>query len=151
MATSSTTRHGNGSGGEGWGGPPKGPGSKKPKHDFDGTPGPGRGKFSVTGEARKEQTYRRVETLMELLWEIANNGKEPTPARINAANHLLNRIQGLPVQTVLTAATDDLSMMTDAELAADLEGRSGKVRAFREAVVGSNLPPGSDSLDDRGT
>jgi hypothetical protein len=131
----------------GWGGPAKGAGKIIPTKKLDG-PGPGRGKFSVAGEARKEQTYRRVETLMELLWEIANNRVEQTASRIAAANHLLNRIQGLPVQTVISTTTDDFSMMTDAELATDLERRSGKVRAFREAVMGTDLPGEPNSVDD---
>jgi hypothetical protein len=141
--------HGGPANGAGWGGPAKGAHPPKDGHaPFEGTPGPGRGKFSIAGEAKKEQTYRRVETLMQLLWDIANNEKEITPSRIQAANHLLNRIQGLPIQTVVTAAADDLSMMTDDELAADIVRRSGKVRAFREAVMGSALPEESDRLGD---
>lgn len=143
--------HGGPANGEGWGGPAKGASDKGQRPAFVGTPGPGRGKFSVAGEAKKEQTYRRVETLMQLLWDIANNEKEVTASRINAAQHLLNRIQGLPVQTVLTSTTDDLSMMTDDELAADIEGRSRKVRAFREAVMGADMPSKSDGVGDRGT
>lgn len=142
------TRHGNGAG---YGGEAKGASDKGQRPPFAGTPGPGRGKFSVAGEAKKEATYRRVETLMQLLWDIANNEKEITPTRVAAANHLLNRLQGLPVQTVVTAAADDLSMMTDDELAADIEGRSGKVRAFRAAIMGSDLPEQSDGVGDRGS
>lgn len=149
-----TTRaRGNGSGqGPGWGGPAKGA-AKNPKPKappFVGIPGPGRGKFTIAGEAKKEQTYRRVETLMQILWDISNNEKEITAQRVQATNHLLNRIQGLPVQTVVTAAADDLSMKTDAELVDDVERRGGKIRAFREAVMGSNLPEGPSGVDDRG-
>jgi hypothetical protein len=62
---------------------------------------------------------------MALLWEIANNPKEQTPSRIQAANHLLNRIQGMPVQTMVAATTSDLS---SDELASQVD-------AYRRAIL----------------
>jgi hypothetical protein len=144
---------GNGEGvGEGWGGPPKGAGRPTPAFEFIEA-GPGRGKFSEAGEARKEANYRRAESLMQLLWDIAfkgsNDPSHTVPTRVQAANHLLNRIQGMPVQMVASVTTDDLSMMTDAELAREIKGRSRKVRAFLEAVVDEDLPEELSGLDDR--
>jgi len=41
--------------------------------------------------------------------------------RINAATHLLNRIDGLPVAKVVSAEVDDLSRMMIEELQAERE------------------------------
>lgn len=129
----------------GWGGEAKGAGRGKERPAFDGSePGPGRGNFSEGGESRKEAQHRRVETLMDFLWSVVNgpaiDASHTTPTRVQAAKHLLDRIQGMPVQMVASVTTDDLSMMTDEELANDLERRGGKIRAFREAIMGTDVP-----------
>ncbi|MHB1770093.1 MAG: hypothetical protein ACYCPH_03425 [Minisyncoccota bacterium] len=95
MAASSTTRHGNGSSGPGWGGPARGAGNGSPRHKFT-EPGPGRGYYSIAGEVRAEQHARHAEEMREILYDIAHTAQEPN-LQIQAAVHLLNRIEGLPV------------------------------------------------------
>jgi hypothetical protein len=135
----------------GWGGPAKGAGKKTPAFVFT-DPGPGRGKFTAEGEKRKEAQHRRVETLLAFLWEVTTgktiDGSHTVPTRVQAAKHLLDRIQGMPVQMVASITTDDLSMMTDDELAADVKRRSGKVRAFIEASMDEDLPQEPERLGD---
>lgn len=92
MAASGTTRYGNGTG---WGGAAKGASSAQ-SHDFEGRPGAGRRNFSQEGEARAERRARHVEEMCEILYGIAHNAYEPG-LRIQAADKLLNRIEGLPV------------------------------------------------------
>jgi len=126
-------RKGNGVGkGEGWGGPPKGPGSGSERHTFAGA-GPGRGNYTKEGEARLERQTRHAEEMKELLYELAHGGvREET--RMNAAEKLLNRIEGLPVQRVLNADVDPLSMLDDVALEGEIQAtrdRLGKLNELR--------------------
>ncbi len=111
---------GNGPGkGAGWGGPAKGEGHIAPRHEFDG-PGPGRGHYSKEGEQRLERQARHAEEMKEILYGLAHEaGREET--RMNASEKLLNRIEGLPVQRVLNADVDPLSMMDDLALEREIE------------------------------
>jgi hypothetical protein len=96
------TRHGNGggaapAGGEGWGGPAKGPG-KKDDLVLPG-PGPGRGKKNA---ARAKEEAALVAEAMNVYKEIMRSEKEPAN-RISAATHLLNRLKGLPQQNDISS------------------------------------------------
>jgi hypothetical protein len=115
----STTRHGNGAGGPGWGGPAKGASSSRRKPLTKA--GPGRGRYTVAGEQRHERRERWIEEMCELYYVFAHDPNEPAPTRSSAATHLLNRLDGLPVAKVVTAEADDLSQMTNEELGAELE------------------------------
>lgn len=108
----STTRHGNGGGGKaGWGGPAKGPGNGNPRKSFDeNTPRPGRGHFSIAGEARVDRESRHMEEMKEILYDAAHDAENETN-RLLAAEKLMNRIEGMPIHKVLSAATDPTSMM----------------------------------------
>lgn len=135
---------------KGWGGPAKGKGAVKPAYVFDGKPGPGRGNFSIAGEERKEQKNRRVESLYGFLWDLVF---EPTKdssltaaVRATAADKLLNRLEGLPVQRVISSTTDDLSMMTDKELDDDITAGERKRAAAAAGAVGADLSEGSQEL-----
>jgi len=128
----SGTRKGNGDGwggpanGPGWGGPAKGA-SIKPKRPALGTPGPGRGHYSVAGEERRERKERLAEEMCELYYTFAHDPEQPTMVRLSAATHLLNRIDGLAVAKVVTSEADDLSMMTVEELEAEHEKVERKI------------------------
>ncbi len=119
----SGTRHGNGSGvggpanGPGWGGAARGSSTSQIK-PMQG-PGPGRGHFSIAGEEKRERNDRHAEEMRALYYEFAHDPEQPAMVRINAATHLLNRIDGLPTATVVSAEPDELSNMTDAELEAE--------------------------------
>jgi hypothetical protein len=118
-APTSTTRHGNGAGGPGWGGPAKGASTARRKPLAKA--GPGRGYFSAAGEERRERQERLIEELCALYWAFAHDPNEPAPTRISAATHLLNRLDGLPVAKVITADADDLSDLTSEDIKAQLE------------------------------
>jgi hypothetical protein len=82
-------------GGHGWGGPARGA-SRAKRHELQGQCGPGRGSFSREGEARAERRARHVAEMCEILYEIAHNADEPGSLRIQAADKLLDRIEGRP-------------------------------------------------------
>lgn len=89
---SSGTRHGNG---KGWGGPAKGA-SKAKQQLLTGTPGPGRGNYSITGEAKAQRNERHAEEMRELYYTFAHDEAKKDEVRMTAATHLLNRIEGMP-------------------------------------------------------
>ena len=81
----------------GWGGPARGASSAK-RHDLEGQPGPGRRNFSQEGEERAERRARHADEMCEILYEIAHNVNENVGLRIQAADKLLNRIEGPPMR-----------------------------------------------------
>ena len=127
--------------GAGWGGPAKGPGSDAPRHEFEG-PGPGRGNYSKDGEARLERQARHAEEMKEILYGLAHDAsREET--RMNASEKLLNRIEGLPVQRVLNADVDPLSMMDDLALQNEIEAtraRQAKLAELQALDEGKEAP-----------
>ena len=129
------TRHGNGDHyGPGWGGPAKGPGSEKePK--LDG-PGPGRGHYSKEGEGRLERQARHAEEMRQLYYDFASAPDKPDVIRITAATHLLNRVEGLPVQKIVTAESDPISIMPDDQLDAAIDRQRKIVEAFERVKGG---------------
>ena len=115
-------RLGNGSGqGRSWGGPAKGAHPAKPRHDFDKQAGPGRGHYSVAGEGRLERQARHSEICKEVLFGLVADPITEDNVRVQAATKLLDRLEGLPVQRVLTAETDPISMMGDEQLEDEIE------------------------------
>jgi len=131
----------------GWGGQAKGAGNGKGKQNFKGA-GPGAGNFAIDGEARAEREARHAQEMREFYYDVAHNPEEPTPNRISAATHLLSRIEGLPVQKVVSANVDPLSRMSEAELAAELERQRMKVASFEAAKELPALPPGEPKGDE---
>lgn len=134
--------------GAGWGGPAKGAGNPTPRPPFDGTPGPGRGHYSIKGEEKRARDERLAEEMRALYYDVAMTPDEPTPNRLAAATHLLNRIEGAPIARQVTAQIDDLSQLTDEQLAAERARIDRMVSAFSEARMGAPVPPRSDSVDD---
>jgi hypothetical protein len=135
----STTRHGNGAGGPGWGGPAKGASTTKRKPLTEA--GPGRGRYSIAGEQKREQNERHAEEMRELYYEFALDPGQPAMVRINAATHLLNRLDGLPVAKVVTANEDDLSKMTEEERLAEHRETRKSVLAYANCVTDYGRAP----------
>ena len=82
--------------GRGWGGVARGA-SVSRRHKLTGA-GPGRGNFSVAGEAREQRNERIAEEMCELYYSIALDVRQPSMVRVHAAERLLNRIEGTPVK-----------------------------------------------------
>jgi len=58
-------------------------------------PGPGRGRYTVAGEARAARRERLADEMCEILYTIAHTAEQPS-LRIQAADKLLDRIEGRP-------------------------------------------------------
>lgn len=121
----------------GWGGEAKGCGNGKKRHDFGGKAGPGRGHYSIEGEARVARHERHAEEMREILYEVAHTAEQPS-LQIQAADKLLNRIEGLPVAKVVTAETDPYSRMSEEEVAAEIERTRAKIEAFERLKRADN-------------
>ena len=133
LKTSGARRKGNGAG---WGGPAKGTHPPKPRHDFDKQAGPGRGHYSVEGEARLERQARHAEVMKQILFGVATSEVADDGVRVQAAEKMLNRLEGLPVQKVITAETDPVSMLSDDQLDDEIERtrrREAKLKELEEA------------------
>lgn len=115
--------------GEGWGGPKKGPGNGTPRKT---DAGPGRGHYSIGGEGRLERQARHAEEMRQLYYEFATSSDKTPEIRMKAATHLLDRVEGLPVQKVVTASTDPISMMPDIQLDAEMERQRALIEQFEE-------------------
>jgi hypothetical protein len=92
--------------GDGWGGPPKGAG--KPIK-------PGERLVARPIEVRQELEQEMLDRMVTIARTSPNDF-----AATNAADKVLDRLQGKPVQRTVTATLDDLARMTDEELDADL-------------------------------
>ena len=121
--------------GEGWGGPARGAHEAKPAYQFERTPGPGRGHFTIAGEQRHEREARIAEEMRELLYGFATDDERADAIRLQASTKLSDRIEGLPVQKLVTQQADVLSRMTDQELeqaAAETRRRLAAADAAKE-------------------
>jgi hypothetical protein len=115
--------------GKGWGGPKKGAGKPTPGYKFKQA-GPGRGNYSIEGEGRLERQARHAELMRGIYFEFALNEVLPPETRMTAATHLLNRTEGLPVQKIVNAETDPLSLLPDNELVSEIEKQRAIVAGF---------------------
>ena len=120
--------------GAGWGGPAKGAHPAKPAHSFDGKPGPGRGHYSIDGEGRLERQARHAEEMRQILYGLATAPTAEDNIRMQSSEKLLNRLEGLPVQKVITAETDPLSMMNDDQLDDEIERTRRRAAKLAELV-----------------
>jgi hypothetical protein len=121
---SSTTRHGNGSGqGEGWGGPARGPG-KGPANDPRRLI-PGRSaEVRRTAAEKRELRETRAEALEDMLFELSFTAmREET--RIAAAARLHAIYCGPPGSQMIVSTGDEISRMSDEELAAEIQRLGG--------------------------
>lgn len=83
-------------------------------------PGPDHGHYSIEGEARAARQERHAEEMREILYDVAHTAQEPN-LRIQVADKLLNRIEGLPVAKEVSTETDAISLMSAEELKAEIE------------------------------
>lgn len=81
------------------------------------------------GEQKRERNERHAEEMRELYYTFAHDPEQPAMMRLSAATHLLNRIDGLPVAKVVTSEADDISLMTDEELEAELACLEAKLKS----------------------
>jgi hypothetical protein len=116
---------------KGWGGPAKGTGKVIPAYRFKQA-GPGRGNYSIAGEGRLERQARHAEEMRGLYYEFANNETLAVESRMTAATHLLNRTEGLPVQKIVSAETDPITLMSDAELEADAQKQRDLIKKYED-------------------
>ena len=120
--------------GEGWGGPARGAHEAKPAYQFERTPGPGRGHFTIAGEQRHEREARIAEEMRELLYGFATDNEREDNIRLQASTKLMDRIEGLPVQKLVTQQADALTRMTDEQLsdaAAETERRLATLETLK--------------------
>ncbi len=109
MATSSTTRRGNGAG---WGGPARGASTSRIK------PGDPDGIQTMSNDAEvKARAAQRVEALKDHLFGLATKA-ERQETQLAAAVAYLNRVEGMPIARTVTATVADPNSLTDADLAA---------------------------------
>ena len=86
-----------------------------------GNPG---GRPKIIAEVRdlaREQTEAAIKALVEIV-----KGGESAAARVSAAQALLDRGWGKPMQMTVTATTRSLADMTDEEISAELARLSGE-------------------------
>lgn len=124
--------------GDGWGGPAKGEGSPLPSILTGVRRGQG-----VGGIDRKQRDAEWAELLKQQLMELALNAKREE-TRVNAAQAMLARLEGAPINRNINANVDDLAALSDAELQSEIERLD---RAARAAGEGSMAPPVPDELD----
>lgn len=104
---------------KGWGGSKQGESKHTPRKALTFA-GPGRGNYSKDGEGRLERQARHAEEMRQLYYDVAATKDVPIDTRLKAATHLLDRTEGLPVQKVITAESDPLTLMDDESLDQEL-------------------------------
>ena len=80
----------------------------------------------------KELAAEKAPGAIEVLWEICNDEKQPGVTRVQAANALLDRGLGKPMQNVTTRVIRSVADLTDVELSALLESEEENERRMLE-------------------
>jgi hypothetical protein len=109
--------------GPGWGGPAKGMnGTKGIGHGGParGVPGP------IPTTSRRARKIANAEECMEKMTELMNQKRFPFLS-LQAADKLLNRLEGLPVARNLNINADAAANLSDAELDAEIAQLEGKL------------------------
>lgn len=132
-------------GGAGWGGPAKGKGTGGPKLGVENLMPGDHGQPRPTAEA-VAAGKSRAERMRAILDEIASDPKAPPQARVAAADRLLDRIEGKPVQTNLNANVDDVSRLSDDDLHAELARQRAELARLRGESVEAGTGGGAASL-----
>ena len=73
------------------------------------------------GEAARLNQEIAAEEARQLMYKIMHDGAAGPATQLQAADKLLNRIEGAPIQRNINASLDDIQRMKDDELAAELE------------------------------
>ena len=128
---SANRRAGNG---PGWGGPANGPGAT-PK-----TPRPFSSDWQPSVDA-KLRGKEMAERMRHVLASVAEDDEAPPQARVAAADKLLDRLEGRPVQPNVTLNVDDVGKLSDADLTAELARLGGTTAEAVAGSAGEGVPP----------
>jgi hypothetical protein len=131
-------RVGNGPGkgpgkGDGWGGPAKGAGTRFVKGQVQD--GQGQGRTAPYVEKRED----RLAMLRDHIWNLAMTAQREE-TQLAAANAYLDREEGKPIARTVTATVDDVSQLSDLELAAEIARLDRELAAAK--TRGSEAPAG---------
>lgn len=125
----SGTRKGNGAG---WGGPAQGSGTGGEPVAFEA------GNQAASGRQQPDLSKaERIARLQDNLEHLALYGENEN-VRVSASNHLLNRLDGMPIARNINVNADDLASLSDADIAAELARLGG---AGIEAAAGDAPTP----------
>lgn len=136
--------HNKGSGipasGPGWGGPANGASASRIKPgDPDG----------ITRLARDPAHMSAKDALAEemtaIIVDVARDETVPPQTRVIAADKVLDRVQGKPIARTVTTTVDDISQLTDIELAAEAArlARELGLSAAGDGEAAAGKPPGA--------
>ena len=78
--------------------------------------GPGRGRFSIEGEARQDREERHSEEMREVLYTIARDANAPEMVRLHAADKMLDRIEGRPIARDANSDAKELRVVIEGGL-----------------------------------
>ena len=133
------TRKGNGPGmGHGWGGQAKGKSASNAEMHAQFEPG-----NAVAVGPHDMSDRDRIAALKDNLYDLAFHADNEA-TRVQASTHLLNRLDGMPIARNINVNADDLSALSDADIAAELarlgssgtETPAGDAASSRKARLG---------------
>lgn len=102
--------------GPGWGGPAKGdPGPRIDAGAYGDSV-----RAMIKNPEIRARNEARAEELREFYYQTAKNEAEPTLVRMAAADKYLDRVEGKPIARSVTTTVDDVSELSDIELAAEI-------------------------------
>jgi hypothetical protein len=143
MPATKGTRRGNGAGhgagkGEGWGGPAKGAGTRFVAGEVQ--PLQGKGGTAPVVEKRED----RLALLRDHIWNLALTAQREE-TQLAAATAYLDREEGKPIARTVTATVDDVSQLSDLELAAEIARIDRELAAAKAG--GGEAAPGKPTGD----
>lgn len=152
-------RKGNGvgkgpAGGDGWGGPPKGAGSKKKLADVKPGFTPETAVIARTsqmiGEDRVGKSHAEVKrdrsiALEDMLYGLAS-AAEREETRVSAATKLHAIYNGTPIARNININSDDISNLSDDELRAELERTGGTAFETGAGTAAPGVPKKSPGI-----
>jgi hypothetical protein len=122
--------------GLGWGGPAKG----DPGPLFDSQYAKAMSEMAKNPEVRA-RNEARAEELREFYYQTAKNENEPTLIRMAAADKYLDRVEGKPIARSVTTTVDDVSELSDIELAAEIARLE---REIAQCTAGTSEAPAGE-------
>lgn len=92
-----------------------------------------------------ERESRHAEEMRERLYFLSYNGAKEE-VQLSATTKYLDRLEGLPVQKVVTQQADALTRMTDEQLLAAADETDSRLETFEQLrLVGSQGVPDDDN------